>query len=58
MSKPKAKKPEKRWGWSYILDGVPATITFDGRDILVLDGSFPGQHRNVMRVLRILNRIK
>jgi hypothetical protein len=59
MKKPKAKK---RWGYDYVFEGCPATITFDGRDILLLvDRNVAGafsQSRQVGRLLRALNKAK
>ena len=53
----RAKKPEKRWGWAYILEGFPASITYRGRDFLHLKES-PSQIRNVRRLLRALNKLE
>ncbi len=45
----------KPWGWTYLEEGKPATITCNDRDVLHLDPSLPSQMRQVRKVLRILN---
>ena len=63
--KKKKVKPQKPWGWLYITEGEPCTITYrdrqvvelrTSRDVLVGEDNVNRQRRAVLAIIRALNK--
>lgn len=46
----------KLWGWDFLIQGKPYSITHNGRPVLILDDELPSQKAEVLRVVRLLNK--